>query len=127
MIVFDLQAVQSAAHGERGIARYVRDLAETLAALHPDVVDIFAWNDNLPYVDRLAELELGGRLRPFSELRNLEVDVLHADERLHARRRRTSALLKGRQRIMARSAHAKLERTVRRTLDGAALAFDGDV
>ncbi len=79
MIVFDLQAVQSAAHGERGIARYVRDLAETLAAEHPDVVDVFAWNDNLPYVERLDQLHLGGRLRPFSDLNNLAVDLLHVN------------------------------------------------
>ena len=79
MIVYDLQAVQSAAHGERGIARYVRDLAETLAAEHPDVVDVFAWNDDLPYVDRLDEFALGDRLRPFSELRDLDVDLLHVN------------------------------------------------
>ncbi|MEO6654432.1 MAG: glycosyltransferase [Ilumatobacteraceae bacterium] len=79
MIVFDLQAVQSAAHGERGIARYVRDLAETLSTEHPDVVDVFAWNDNLPYADRLGELALGDRLQPFSALRNVAVDLLHVN------------------------------------------------
>lgn len=79
MIVFDLQAVQSAAHGERGIARYVTDLARTLATEHPDVVDVFAWNDQLPRVPRLDELGLGDRLRPFSELRNLDVDLLHVN------------------------------------------------
>ena len=79
MIVFDLQAVQSAAHGERGIARYVFDLARTLARHHPDAVDVFAWNDELPHVPRLDELDLGDRLRSFSELRNADVDVLHVN------------------------------------------------
>ena len=77
MIVLDVQAVQSAAHGERGIARYVGELARTLAREHPDLVDVFAWNDRLPYVARLDELDLGDRLRPFSELLDREVDVLH--------------------------------------------------
>jgi glycosyltransferase involved in cell wall biosynthesis len=79
MIVFDLQAIQSAAHGERGIARYVGDLATTLAAEHPDVVDVFAWNDRLPEVPRLHELGLGGRLRTFSSLRGRRVDLLHVN------------------------------------------------
>ena len=79
MIVFDLQAIQSAAHGERGIARYVGDLASTLATEHPDVVDVFAWNDRLPEVPRLHTLGLGDRLRPFSSLRGDHVDVLHVN------------------------------------------------
>ncbi|NNE10921.1 MAG: glycosyltransferase [Ilumatobacter sp.] len=79
MIVFDLQAVQSAAHGERGIARFVSDVASTLATEHPGVVDVFAWNDQLPFVPRLDALGLGDRLRPFSELRDREVDVLHVN------------------------------------------------
>lgn len=79
MIAFDLQAIQSAAHGERGIARYVADLASTLAAEHPGVVDTFLWNDNLPYASRLDSLGLGDRLRPFSDVRGAEVDVLHVN------------------------------------------------
>ena len=77
MIVFDLQALQSAAHGERGIARYVADLAETLAKEHPHVVDVFAWNDALEESPRVRELGLGDRLQPFSSLRGEVVDVLH--------------------------------------------------
>ena len=56
MIAFDLQALQSAAHGERGIARYVTDLARALVSEHPGVVDLFLWNDNLPYASRLDSL-----------------------------------------------------------------------
>ena len=79
MIVFDLQALQSAAHGERGIARYVRDLAGALAREHPDVVDVFAWNDHLPPSPRFDDLGFGDRLQPFSALRGADVDVLHVN------------------------------------------------
>jgi glycosyltransferase involved in cell wall biosynthesis len=79
MIVYDLQAVQSAAHGERGIARYVAELASALARRHPDVVDAFAFNDRLPHVGRLDTLQLGGRLQPFSALRGQIVDVVHVN------------------------------------------------
>lgn len=79
MIVYDLQALQSAAHGERGIARYVSDLAEALLERHDGVVDVFAWNDRLPFVDRIGDLGLGGRLRSFSELRGERVDLVHVN------------------------------------------------
>ncbi len=79
MIAFDLQAIQSAAHGERGIARYVFDLARTLAERHPGVVDAFLWNDRLPWVDRIGELDLGERLQSFSAVRGRTVDVLHVN------------------------------------------------
>ena len=84
MIAFDLQALQSSAHGERGIARYVADLARTLATQHPDVVDLFLWNDELPYVDRLNELNVGDRLRSFSDVRGIDVDVLHINSPFEA-------------------------------------------
>ncbi len=76
-VAFDLQAVQSVAHGERGIARFVFDLAASVAAEHPDLVDLFLWNDTLPRSERLDALDLGGRLRSFSEVRGTDVDVLH--------------------------------------------------
>ena len=68
MLVFDLQALQSAVHGQRGIGRYVFDLAATLHARHPNAVDVFAWNDRLPPVPALDRLALGERLVPFSAL-----------------------------------------------------------
>ncbi len=79
MIAYDLQAIQSADHGERGIARFVGDLARTLFAEHPDVVDVFLWNDSLPFVPRLEQLELGDRLRSFSDMRGATVDILHVN------------------------------------------------
>ena len=79
MIVFDIQAVQSIEHGERGIARYTGELARALQARHPDLVDAFAYNDALPYVARLDTLGLEGKLRSFSELRGQRVDLLHVN------------------------------------------------
>lgn len=77
MIVFDLQAIQSAAHGERGIARYVADLAAALATNYPDVVDAFVLNDQLGHQDRAERLPLGSRLVGSDELRGHTVDLLH--------------------------------------------------
>jgi len=79
MIIFDLQAVQSVAHGERGVARYVAELASALARRHPDAVDVFAYNDRLPWVARLDTLQLGDRLQPFSALRGRTVDLVHTN------------------------------------------------
>ncbi|MFT5979061.1 MAG: hypothetical protein ACI9AO_001915, partial [Ilumatobacter sp.] len=79
MIVFDIQAVQSIEHGERGIARYTGELARALQASHPDLVDVFAYNDALPYASRLDTLGLEGKLRSFSELRGQRVDLLHVN------------------------------------------------
>ncbi len=84
MIAFDLQALQSSAHGERGIARYVADLARTLSAQHPDVVDAFLWNDELPFVDRFHDLGLGDRLRSFSDVRGASFDLLHVNSPFEA-------------------------------------------
>jgi glycosyltransferase involved in cell wall biosynthesis len=79
VLVFDLQALQSAAHGQRGIGRYVYDLAATLDAEHPGVVDVFAWNDRLAPVPALDRLALGTRLVPFSALAGERIDVLHVN------------------------------------------------
>lgn len=79
MIVFDIQAVQSIAHGERGIARYTGELAKALQQNHPDLVDVFAYNDAMPYAPRLDRLGLEGKLVPFSELRGVHVDLLHVN------------------------------------------------
>ena len=79
MIVFDLQAVQSVAHGERGIARYTAEVAAALARRGDDIVDVFAYNDRLPHVERLDSLDLGGRLRSFSSLRGRHADLVHVN------------------------------------------------
>jgi glycosyltransferase involved in cell wall biosynthesis len=79
MIVFDVQALQSAAHGQRGIGRYTFELASALHRGFPDVVDVLAWNDGLPPTPDLDRLDLGERLVPFSALAGERVDVLHVN------------------------------------------------
>jgi glycosyltransferase involved in cell wall biosynthesis len=80
MIAFDLQALQSIGNAERGIARYVTELARALAAgPGRDLVDVYLWNDRYPYASRLDELGLGDKLQPFSAMRGRDVDVLHVN------------------------------------------------
>lgn len=78
MIAYDLQAMQSISNSERGIARFVTDLTYALVKDgHADLIDLFLWNDALPPSPRFAEFGLGKRLRAFSDVRGLDVDVLH--------------------------------------------------
>ncbi len=77
MIVFDLQAVQSIEHGERGISRFVGELASALLRRDVCPVDVFAWNPALPYVPRLEPFASAGLLRSYDELRGHRVDILH--------------------------------------------------
>lgn len=77
MIVVDVQALQSAAHGQRGIGRYVTELAHALDRELPGTVDVFAWNDRLPRTENLDRLDLRTPLLPFSAIEGELVDVLH--------------------------------------------------
>lgn len=52
-LVFDLQATQSAEHGDRGIARYVKEHARALVAR--DAVELLTINPNLPFPRRLDQ------------------------------------------------------------------------
>lgn len=80
MIAFDLQALQSVGSSERGIARFVLEVTRhLLAGPHADRVDLFLWNDRQAWSPRLDELDLGDRLRSFSEVAGLDVDVLHVN------------------------------------------------
>ena len=80
MIAFDLQAIQSIGNSERGIARYVTEIARHLVAgPFGERIDLFLWNDRLPWTDRLADLGVGDRLRSFADVAGLDVDVLHVN------------------------------------------------
>ena len=48
-IVYDVQATQSIHHGERGIARYVLELALAIERTSPGLIDSFVVNPDLPY------------------------------------------------------------------------------
>ena len=80
MIAFDLQAVQSVGNSERGIARFVTEVVRhLLAGPHADAVDLFLWNDRLPRGDKLDRLGVGDRLKSFSDVAGMEIDVLHVN------------------------------------------------
>lgn len=80
MIAFDLQAVQSVGNSERGIARFVTEIVRhLLAGPHGDEVDLFLWNDRLPWSEKLGTLGAGDRLRSFSDVAGLDVDLLHVN------------------------------------------------
>jgi len=61
-VVLDVQAVQSRAHGERGIARYTIDLALAVERVAPGLVDAFVMNPALPVSSGLTSLRETGRL-----------------------------------------------------------------
>jgi glycosyltransferase involved in cell wall biosynthesis len=80
VIAFDLQALQSAGSSERGIARFVLEVTRhLLAGPHADRVDLFLWNDRQEWSQRFDQLELGDRLRSFSEVAGRDVDILHVN------------------------------------------------
>ena len=63
MIAYDLQGAQSVHHAERGIARYVVELALALERIRPGFVDRFVVNPDLPRPPALEPFQATGRLR----------------------------------------------------------------
>jgi glycosyltransferase involved in cell wall biosynthesis len=61
-VVVDVQGVQSRAHGERGIARYLTGLALELEARHRELVESYVLNPDLPPPTSLESLMQSGRL-----------------------------------------------------------------
>jgi len=61
-VVLDIQGTQSRAHGDRGIARYLRELTKALDRWHPNSVDAFLLNADLPPPAGVEELTATGRL-----------------------------------------------------------------
>ncbi len=78
-VVVDVQAAQSRAHAERGIARYTVDLCSSLERLAPDLVDAYAISPNLPITAALEGLIRSGKVRRVDELvaSGREADVFH--------------------------------------------------
>jgi glycosyltransferase involved in cell wall biosynthesis len=75
-VVFDLQAVQSRDYGERGIARYVRELSTALEARHPELIGAYALNPDLPIP---ASVEpLGPRARLVDDVDRDAATVWHS-------------------------------------------------
>lgn len=62
-VVYDLLGVQSKEHGERGIARYVLNLALAIESCDPNLVDIYVVRDHLPAPGVLEPLIRTGKVR----------------------------------------------------------------
>ncbi len=72
-VVFDLLGVQNRDHGERGIARYVLQLALAVERAAPGLVDRYLVRPHLPVPGGLEPLISTGRVRPWRGRE--EVDV----------------------------------------------------
>jgi len=75
--LFDIQGVQSPAHGERGVARYLLELAQALERWHPDRVSRFLLNRDLAVPGSLEPLEAAGRLAFNDRLDSLDGSLYH--------------------------------------------------
>lgn len=67
MIVVDLLGIQNRDHGERGVARYILNLAMALEALNPALVDVYLVHSHLPIPGVLDPLVASGKVREASE------------------------------------------------------------
>jgi glycosyltransferase involved in cell wall biosynthesis len=74
---YDIQGVQSRAHGERGIARYLLESAAALERLYPGVVERFLLNPDLEVPGSLEPLTTSGRLQLSDRVRPGEVTSWH--------------------------------------------------
>ena len=61
-VLFDIQGVQSRAHGERGIARYLNELATALERDHSELVSRFVLNRQLPVPPNIGSLGRADKL-----------------------------------------------------------------
>ncbi|MDQ1426887.1 MAG: hypothetical protein QOK39_363 [Acidimicrobiaceae bacterium] len=74
---FGVQAVQSLHHSERGVSRYVGDLADALEARHPGVLSSLVYDPERRLPGRLDRHFARGLLRPADALRPDEGDIYH--------------------------------------------------
>ncbi|HEX4979260.1 MAG TPA: glycosyltransferase [Acidimicrobiales bacterium] len=76
-VVVDIQGAQSVDHRDRGIARYVTDLARGLAETAPHAVEAFSFNPDLPLPGGIEPLVASGKLRPCDEVAFDADTILH--------------------------------------------------
>jgi glycosyltransferase involved in cell wall biosynthesis len=62
-VLLDLQGIQSRGHGQRGIARYLLELASQLQRMRPDPVAWYLLNPDLPVPATIEPLTHSGRLQ----------------------------------------------------------------
>jgi glycosyltransferase involved in cell wall biosynthesis len=76
-VLFDIQGTQSRTHSDRGIARYLRELADALTRWYPDAVDAFLVDPDLPPPGSIEPLAATGRLTRLDAVTSNEGDVYH--------------------------------------------------
>jgi glycosyltransferase involved in cell wall biosynthesis len=76
-VLFDIQGVQSPAHGERGVARYLLELAQALERWYPDRVARFVLNPDLAVPGMLEPLMAAGRVSYNDRVDNAPGGVYH--------------------------------------------------
>src|SRR5206468_12902241 len=76
-VAFGVQGIQSPAHGERGIARYLLELALALERWHPGRVSRFVLNPDLPVPPAIEPLIASGRLAFNDRLDGFDDRVYH--------------------------------------------------
>jgi glycosyltransferase involved in cell wall biosynthesis len=76
-VVLDIQGTQSRAHGDRGIARYLRELTKALARWHPQSVDAFLLNPDLPPPSGVEELTASARLTQLDAVAEADGGIYH--------------------------------------------------
>src|SRR5687768_17014438 len=77
MIVFDIQAVQSRSHGERGIARYCLEVAHAIERIAPNHIDRYSVNPHRPIPASLEHLLRTGKVVRSAELAGSHLSLLH--------------------------------------------------
>ncbi|MCU1359981.1 MAG: hypothetical protein JWN99_1270 [Ilumatobacteraceae bacterium] len=77
MIVFDIQAVQSRSHGERGIARYCLEVAHAIERIAPDHIDRYTVNPHRPIPASLEHLIRTGKVVRSDEVSRERLSLLH--------------------------------------------------
>jgi glycosyltransferase involved in cell wall biosynthesis len=76
-VVLDIQGAQSRQHGDRGIARYIRELTKALARWQPDSVDSFLLNPDLSPPKAIEELTGTGRLTQLDAVAPADGGIYH--------------------------------------------------
>jgi glycosyltransferase involved in cell wall biosynthesis len=74
-VLFDVQGIQSPAHGDRGIARYLLDLVHAFERLPSSPISSYLLNPELPPPPSLERLD--GRLRTNDRVSASEASVYH--------------------------------------------------
>lgn len=76
-VYFDIQGIQSSAHGERGIARYLTELARALERWHPESVARYLLDPELAVPGSIEPLAASGRLAYTDRVDGAGASVYH--------------------------------------------------